>query len=252
MQSKPRLGVAGLLIALSATVPAAPARADFRSITISDNEFNPTPLSVRLGDTVVWRHEGQRPHSVKSDTNEFDSSPGCSFQNTGPCMKPGQTFSFTFDQPGTYFYYCNVHGSPNGVGMAGSITVPSGGGGGGTTTTARANTTTTRPPASTTTAKPGATTTVRPGVTTTAAINGTTAPGPTTQVTPGPLPTVATIPGDTTPPPTTASSTSSTALVAAPLDDDDGGVPTPLILVLLVLLAAGLAAAAWYYLPRRG
>jgi hypothetical protein len=42
--------------------------------------------------------------------------------------------SNTFAQPGTYHYYCEVHGGPGGFGMSGTVTVntaPASGGGGG-------------------------------------------------------------------------------------------------------------------------
>ena len=42
-------------------------------------------------------------------------------------QNPGATFSFTFDTPGTYAYYCRIHGfdlgGGNVVGMSGHVTV---------------------------------------------------------------------------------------------------------------------------------
>jgi plastocyanin len=38
-------------------------------------------------------------------------------------LSVGQLFSFTFDEPGTYPYYCDNHGGPGGEGMSGVIIV---------------------------------------------------------------------------------------------------------------------------------
>jgi plastocyanin len=38
-------------------------------------------------------------------------------------VNPGDTFSFTFAAPGTYSYYCQIHGGPGGQGMAGTVVI---------------------------------------------------------------------------------------------------------------------------------
>lgn len=240
---------AGLLlgaIALLSMAPfLAPAQADFREINIVDDEFEPASVTVRKGDTVVWVHRGQRPHGVRATDGSFDSSPGCSFQNGGSCMRSGDRYSRTFDKAGTFSYFCPVHGSANGVGMAGQVTVADSGGGGGTTTT------TTRPPATTTTARPATTTTRAPATTTQAPPAGspttnTTAPPPGTDPAPpstAPEGTVITVPA-------TGTSTTDTTLVAAPVGDPDDGNSALLIgLAVAVVLAAAVGATAWYYRP---
>jgi uncharacterized membrane protein YozB (DUF420 family) len=50
-------------------------------------------------------------------------------------LDPGGSASVTFDQPGTYPYYCELHGASGGQGMAGTIVVGDAGGGGGSTYT---------------------------------------------------------------------------------------------------------------------
>jgi len=142
-----------------ALLAGGPARAEFREISMVDDDFQPASLTIRQGDTVVWVHRGQRSHGVKATDGSFESSPGCSFQNGTSCMRSGDRYSRTFDKPGTYSYFCPVHGSANGVGMAGQVTVASGSGGG-TTTTARPTTTTTG--STGTTARPATTTAAPP------------------------------------------------------------------------------------------
>lgn len=240
-----------LMVMAPALVSAPPARADFREIDIVDDEFRPSEIIVQRGDTVVWVHRGVRPHGVRASDGSFDSSPGCSFQDGGSCMRNGDRYSRTFDEAGTFRYYCPVHGSANGIGMAGQVSVASGeGGGGGTTTT----TTTTSPPQSTTQTTSAGTTTGPPptGGTTTESpgVSPTSAPPPPAGPDQAPVeeegdPAEITIIGGSP-----ADLTTTTSMLAAPLaaNGDDG--MNMLILVLAVIVLAGaLSAAGWYFRP---
>jgi len=65
--------------------------------------FSPQNLMVSTGQTVMWIWDHSLPHTVTSDTaGVFDSG----VLQDGP---PFPTFSFTFTNPGTYPYHCNVH-----------------------------------------------------------------------------------------------------------------------------------------------
>ncbi len=81
------------------------------AVAVADNEFRPMQLTVTVGATVVWRHEGQNPHTVTADDRAFDSG----------TLESG-TFSVTFDEAGTVPYYCQIHGEP-GSGMFGIVVV---------------------------------------------------------------------------------------------------------------------------------
>ena len=226
----------------------APARADFREVNVSDDDFEPPEIVIERGDTVVWIHRGVRPHGVRATDGSFDSSPGCSFQNGEACMRNGDRYSRTFDQAGTFTYYCPVHGSANGVGMAGQVTVASGGGGGGGTTTTAA-------PPPTTTSRPGGTT-MRPP---TSASSTTRATGGSTTTTPpasGPASTTAAPPqgGETTVITVPSQDQDTTTSLAAGLpingdSGDDGGSSLLIGIAAAVVLAAAVSAAAWYYRP---
>jgi LPXTG-motif cell wall-anchored protein len=82
-------------------------------VSAIDDAFSPRTLTVDPGETVTWSNDGENLHTVTSDDGVFDSGP----------MDAGAAFSFTFEQPGTYPYYCQVHGSAGGVGMSGTIVV---------------------------------------------------------------------------------------------------------------------------------
>jgi len=67
--------------------------------------FNPATVSVDVGGTVTWSNDDTAAHTVTSGTSAdgpngiFDSS----------LFMAGTTFSHTFDDAGTYDYFCMVH-----------------------------------------------------------------------------------------------------------------------------------------------
>ncbi len=67
-------------------------------------------IQVRTGTTVTWTNQDSVPHSVTFKNGMKDS--GLLYQ--------GQSFSYTFNTPGAYQYYCTVH--PN---MVATVTVVS-------------------------------------------------------------------------------------------------------------------------------
>jgi plastocyanin len=90
-----------------------------KSISIGDNFFSPANLTVNVGDTVQWTNNGGLNHTVTSGTPS--SSPGSIFDSGS--LGRGATFSFRFSTPGSYEYFCRIHG----LAMTGTITVSSGG-----------------------------------------------------------------------------------------------------------------------------
>jgi plastocyanin len=109
---------AALLVALA--VLAAPVRAATHAIDVRDGSFRTPELTISLGDTVTWTNNGDDIHNVVSEEGTpvaFDSGN----------MLAGDTFSFTFTQPGIYDYTCTFHSSGDPpTGMVGTITVAAG------------------------------------------------------------------------------------------------------------------------------
>ncbi len=91
--------------------------------------FDPKTVTIAQGDTVTWKNDGLDPQGHNVDFEEFP------FVMPNPASASKWTVSNTFTQPGTYHYYCQVHGYKGGIGMSGTVTVmaaaPGGGGGGG-------------------------------------------------------------------------------------------------------------------------
>lgn len=91
-----------------APVPSAPkdtnsqiqtAPVSGNAINIQNFSFNPAALTIKKGTTVTWTNSDSVPHQIKSAT--FNSSP----------LGKGQTFSFTFNDTGTFDYSCAIHPS---------------------------------------------------------------------------------------------------------------------------------------------
>lgn len=106
------------LLAAAAVLPV-PARAVETEVRIEDNFYFPVFKVVFVGTRAVWTNRGADQHTVTfyDDAPEsFDSSPAvtttCNDFNPltqEDCIEPGDSVSFTFDEPGTYDYYCKVH-----------------------------------------------------------------------------------------------------------------------------------------------
>lgn len=90
------------------------AEGDAVSVSMVNFKFDSAELVVRAGTTVTWiNNDGDISHTTTSDDGVWDSG----------LFSGGGTFSFTFDQPDVYPYYCQPHGGPGGQGMSGSIIV---------------------------------------------------------------------------------------------------------------------------------
>ncbi|MCL4261987.1 MAG: DUF420 domain-containing protein [Anaerolineae bacterium] len=75
--------------------------------------FAPTELTITAGTEVVWVNQDGAPHNITFVDGSVASDNF--FQ--------GESFATTFNEPGVYQIYCTLHGSPDGGGMATTITV---------------------------------------------------------------------------------------------------------------------------------
>ncbi len=79
------------------------------SIAIKDMAFDPQVLTVEWVEgyrgscfpcpQVTWTNNDDKPHTITSDTGDFDSGP----------IGPGEQWTWTFIQAGTYDYHCTYH-----------------------------------------------------------------------------------------------------------------------------------------------
>src|SRR3712207_5050758 len=103
------------LVALLAFAPPAWAQGQEVTVRMEDNFFAPANITVEPGTTVTWVQSGDNPHT----TTSYDGLWNSGMIEGGS----GGTFSFTFEEPGTYDYFCIPHED---LGMVGSVTVTGG------------------------------------------------------------------------------------------------------------------------------
>lgn len=73
--------------------------ANATAVKIDNFSFLPKTLSVKAGATVTWTNRDDLPHNVVSTEKKFSS----------PILDTDQNFSFTFQEPGSYPYFCKLH-----------------------------------------------------------------------------------------------------------------------------------------------
>jgi plastocyanin len=84
---------------VAATSASTADTPDPTRIVVKDFMFMPSSLTVKAGSTVTWANMDDEPHSVVSDTGLFRSG----------AMDTNESFSFKFEQPGTYHFTCSIH-----------------------------------------------------------------------------------------------------------------------------------------------
>jgi plastocyanin len=81
-----------------------------------DNTFRVADIEIVAGTEVWWTNSGRNEHNVLPvDENE---DWGVATED----FVPGDEYRHVFGLPGTYLYYCSIHGTTT-VGMVGSVTV---------------------------------------------------------------------------------------------------------------------------------
>jgi plastocyanin len=68
-------------------------------ITIDNFSYSPAELKVAPGTTVTWTNHDDVPHTVTENNFKFKS----------PALDTDEAFSYKFETPGTYEYFCSLH-----------------------------------------------------------------------------------------------------------------------------------------------
>ena len=87
------------------------------SIVVRMNDrlrFTPTEITIKAGDTVEWRNIGLIPHTVTADPKRAPSSRNIELPDGAESfdsgwVTTGQSFRYTFSEPGVYRYICLPH-----------------------------------------------------------------------------------------------------------------------------------------------
>lgn len=102
-------------------------------VTMPDNlTFEPKTATIETGETVTWTNESDVEHTVTAYEEEipdeaayfasggFESERAARNRISEGLIAPGENYEHTFDQPGTYGYFCIPH---EGSGMVGTVRV---------------------------------------------------------------------------------------------------------------------------------
>jgi len=66
--------------------------------------FNLESFTVSVGTKVTWTNKDAAIHTSTSGVSDYKDGIWDS-----PILKQNETFSFTFNQPGSFPYWCTVH-----------------------------------------------------------------------------------------------------------------------------------------------
>lgn len=67
--------------------------------------FVPLNSEILRGTTVTWQNQDNIGHTIQSINDKGIIIP----MFNSPVLKTGETFSYKFDSPGVYHYYCSIH-----------------------------------------------------------------------------------------------------------------------------------------------
>lgn len=85
------------------------------AVRAADNRFIAEEVRIRAGTEIVWTNTGRNPHDiVLADGGDW----GVSLEDFGP----GAEYRRVFSEPGTWEYYCSIHGTAD-AGMKGVVIV---------------------------------------------------------------------------------------------------------------------------------
>ena len=93
------LGLAGLGVRAETVSVNAQAKPETMDVKIGNFSFGPPELTVTAGATITWTNRDDIPHTVVSPDKVFKSK----------VLDTDERFSFTFNTPGTFLYFCSIH-----------------------------------------------------------------------------------------------------------------------------------------------
>jgi len=94
------LTLVGFVLASGAALAGEP------TVAVGHNRLTPSELTVKPGTTVTFENQDEMPggHTIVADDGSFQS----------PGLAKGQSWSHTFDEPGTYPYSIKEHPATKG------------------------------------------------------------------------------------------------------------------------------------------
>jgi len=80
--------------------------ASTNAVTIQNFAFSPASITVKKDTMVTWTNKDSTAHTVTADSGNGPASQP---------LQPGQSYSFTYNQTGTFTYHCSIHPEMHGT-----------------------------------------------------------------------------------------------------------------------------------------
>jgi manganese oxidase len=80
------------------------------AVALENFVFVEDRVEIPVGTTVTWTNGDATTHTVTSGADDTDDD---TFDSGD--IGPGETFSHTFDDPGEFAYFCDIHPTMTGV-----------------------------------------------------------------------------------------------------------------------------------------
>ena len=91
--------VTGFGTACQPQEPVPPVPGPEFDVAIEGFAFEPAEITASVGSTITWYNKDSDIHTVTAQDGTFDSG----------SLARDDTFSYTFEQTGTFEYYCILH-----------------------------------------------------------------------------------------------------------------------------------------------
>lgn len=92
-------------LAMAAAALAAPVAAKTHTVVMEGTSFMPETVTVRRGDTVVWKNHDPFPHTATSREAGFDSR----------SIGANKSWRYIARKAGTFPYVCTLHPTMKGT-----------------------------------------------------------------------------------------------------------------------------------------
>ena len=97
--------LAGSLLVSGAGQALARPAADDDVVPMQGNKFVPARITISAGTALTFINMDEEQHDVVEQNFAFES----------PLINPGEFWIVTFESPGTYVYFCDLHANMQGT-----------------------------------------------------------------------------------------------------------------------------------------
>lgn len=124
--------LAAVLVFLAALAACENQPPSTNAPSMANHQFTPKSITIGVGEAVRWVNDTDEAHTITAEEKSLPE--GAEYFSSGDApdedaaldsladelIEPGEVYEWTFEQPGTYVYYCIPH---RGEGMEGTIVV---------------------------------------------------------------------------------------------------------------------------------